>query len=290
MSGSSGFIGKPLFSFLQSKGHKVVPLVRTKEVPHTISWDPTTGSIDEKALEGFDAFIHLAGENITSGRWTKKKKEKLFQSRCRDTWLLSQALSRLANPPKTVIAASAIGFYGDRGDELLTEESHKGEGFLPDLCKKWEEATASLEAKGVRVIQARFGGVLSPHGGMFAKLLPLYKLGLGSKLGSGKQFISWIALEDLIGALYHALFTPEITAALNVVSPYPVRQEEFAKLFAKKLHRPAFIHIPAFLLRLALGEMADALLLASTRTIPKRLIACGYQFHYPHLNDFLMNC
>ncbi len=287
LSGSSGFIGRPLFSFLKSEGHSVVPLVRAKQLPGAISWDPATGTFDKEALEDFDAFIHLAGENIATGRWTKKKKEKLFQSRCRDTWLLSQALSRLKNPPKTLIAASAVGYYGDRGDELLTEDSPKGEGFLPDLCAKWEEATASLEAQGVRVVHARFGSVLSTQGGMLAKLLPLYKLGLGGKLGSGKQFISWIALDDLIGALYHALLSPQITGPLNVVSPHPVRQKEFAKQVAEKLHRPAFVHLPAFLLRLTLGEMADALLLASTNALPKRLIDSGYQFRYPHFDDFL---
>ena len=320
MSGSSGFIGRPLFSFLKSEGQIVVPLVRSKVVSNAISWDPATGTFDKEALEGFDAFIHLAGENIANGRWTKKKKEKLFQSRCRDTWFLSRALSHLKSPPKTVIAASALGFYGDRGDELLTEDSPKGEGFLPDLCEKWEEATDVLEAipkpaenftfdnasatdlqqaklvskqpmckhmgdadsckdgdagavksevfsrfryKRVRVVHARFGSVLSPQGGMLAKLLPLYKLGLGGRLGSGKQFISWIALEDLIGILYHVLLLPQIVGPLNVVSPHAIRQEEFAKLLAKKLHRPAFVHLPAFLLKLMLGEMADALLLAS---------------------------
>ncbi len=284
LSGASGFIGSHMKSFLETAGHEVIRLVRRKEDSQdTIYWDPIHGDVSKEQFEGFDVVIHLAGENIAAGRWSKARKERLFHSRCRDTWLLSQALCRLYQPPKLLITASAIGFYGHRGDEELTEESSKGQGFLADLCSKWEAATEAIENRGTRVVHARFGAVLSARGGMLRRLLPAFRLGLGGNLGSGEQYLSWIGIDDLLGALYHALRTDEIQGPLNVVAPEPLRQKEFAKILAKHLHRPRLLNLPTFALKLALGEMAEELMLASARAVPEKLLKTGYQFRYPDL-------
>lgn len=288
LSGSSGYIGQSLLFYLQAKHHEVVRLVRSKaeERKDAIYWNPTTEELDPDKFEGFDAVIHLAGKNIFS-RWTKKTKQELFLSRVRDTWLLSKVLSRLNRPPKTFICASAIGYYGDRGEELLTEDDAKGEGFLADLCAKWESATSSLEEKGIRVIHPRFGIVLSPDGGALAKMLPAFRMGLGARMGNGKQWMSWIAMEDLIGAIYHLLQNQELQGVFNLVSTHPIRQRDFAHALARSLHRWVFLAIPAFLLKLFLGEMAKETLLASEKVYPKRLLISNYSFAYPRLEDFL---
>ncbi len=289
LSGSSGFIGSKLMSFLRLLGHDVVRLVRRKEElkEDAIFWDPNHGQFQKEAFEGFDAVIHLAGANIAEGRWTKQRKEQLFLSRCRDTWLLSQVLCRLYQPPKTVITASAIGFYGDRGDEELTEESAQGKGFLADLCDKWEKATDAIENRGARVVHPRFGAVLSAQGGMLKKMLPLFHLGLGGKLGSGRQKISWIGIDDLLGGIYHILMIEELSGPVNLVAPNPVSQAEFTKMLAKQLHRPAFFHLPASLLKVAFGEMGEEVFLSSARVIPEKLIQTGYVFRYPNLQTAL---
>ncbi len=248
---------------------------------------PMLGRINKADFEGFDAVIHLAGGGIADRRWTKKRKEQLFLSRCRDTWLLSQVLCRLYRPPKTMICASAIGFYGNRGDEELTEESGPGTGFLADLCQKWEEATLAIDNRGTRVVHCRFGAVLGTKGGALKKLLTPYRLGLGGKLGSGNQFFSWIAIDDLVGAAYHCLMNDTLSGPVNFVAPQAVRQREFAKLLAKKLGRPAFCRVPAPLLKLILGEMAEEMLLSSQRVVPKKLLALGYRFRYPDLKAAL---
>lgn len=289
LSGASGLIGKPLEALLGSAGHDVVRLVRDQRLvnKHAIYWDPQHEAFNIQEFEGFDAVIHLAGENIASGFWTSKRKQSLFVSRCRDSWLLSQLLSRLDNPPKTVICASAIGYYGNRGNEALTEESCQGTGFLSDLCQKWEEAMLSIEKKGSRVAHTRFGVVLSPSGGMLEKMLLPYKLGLGGRLGSGNQFISWIGIDDVIGALYHVLMTPSLRGAVNITAPGPATQAQFSSCLAAELHRPAFLHLPEWFLKMALGEMAQELLLCSARAIPKKLIESGYIFRHPHLQEAL---
>jgi uncharacterized protein (TIGR01777 family) len=288
VSGSHGLIGSALVLQLEKLGHQVIRLTRSKEPrENEITWNPEAGVIAQAELEGFEAIIHLAGENIASKRWTEEQKQKLFMSRVRDTWLLSKAISRLSQKPKTFISASACGFYGDRGEERLTEASSKGEGFLASVCEKWEDAILSLEKDGVRLVHPRFGIALSSNGGVLAKMLPIFRLGLGAKLGSGKQYMSWIALDDLACALVHILDHEEIKGAVNFCSPNPVPQEVFAKTLAKVLHRPAFLWLPAPLLRLIFGEMADELLLTSQNVYPEVLLKSGFHFEHPTLEEAL---
>lgn len=284
LSGASGFIGRPLTGYLRAKGHTVIPLVR-KAQEGVVFWDPAHPELQGAAFEGFDTVIHLAGENIAA-RWTPEKKKRLVVSRCRDTAALAQILSRLKTPPKIVIAASAIGFYGDRGNELLTENSPKGVGFLPDLCAEWEAAADILKPLA-RVVHTRFGPVLDPNGGVLQKMLPAFRWGLGGKMGSGRQFFSWVALEDVIGAIDHILAIPTLAGAVNVVAPNAVRQGEFAKMLAHRLHRPVFFTLPAAVLWLLLGEMAEEMLLASAHVVPERLLESGYQFKQPFLEEYL---
>lgn len=288
LSGSTGFLGRHLKAFLLAGGHEVICLVHSQKRvgKEMVYWNPAAGEIDPRSLQGFDAVIHLAGENIL-GRWSKKKKEAIFLSRCRDSWLLSQALSRLEKPPQTVISASAIGFYGNRGEELLTEKSLSGKGYLADVCVKWEEALSAVRDRGVRVVHTRFGAILSPSGGMLGKMLPLFRLGLGGKMGRGDQIVSWIHLDDAIGALYHLLMRQEIFGPVNVVSPHAVSQEQFTVTLAERLGRCAVMRIPAFCLRALMGEMADEVLLASTHALPERLRETDYHFRYPHLKEAL---
>jgi uncharacterized protein (TIGR01777 family) len=289
LSGASGFIGSKLKLLLQLCGHEVVRLVRKKEdaAKDTVYWDPVHGDFQKESFEGFDAVIHLAGASIAQGRWTKKSKEQFFLSRCRDTWLLSQVLCRLYRPPKTLICASAIGFYGDRKEELLTEESAQGQGFLADLCQKWEKATESIENRGTRVVHTRFGVVLGAQGGMLNKMLLPFRLGLGGKMGSGKQVISWISIDDLIGGIYHVLMKENLQGPVNLVAPGPVTQSEFVQILAKKVHRPAFFHLPAWVLKLTLGEMAKEMILSSQKVQPEKLLSTGYEFRTPDLQSAL---
>ncbi len=289
LSGSSGFIGSSLKVFLQACGHEVVRLVRRKEsnASDVVYWDPEQGNFQKDGFEGFDAIIHLAGAGIAQRRWTKLQKEKLFLSRCRDTWLLSQVLCRLYRPPKVMICASAIGFYGDRGTEELTEDSKSGTGFLADLCRKWENATEAIENRGARVVHARFGAVLSSKGGMLKKMLGPFRLGLGGKIGSGEQVVSWIGIDDLLGAIYHALMTETLEGPVNFVAPHPVSQAQFARILAAKIHRPSFCYLPAWMMRLALGEMADEMILSSQKVKPEKLLKTGYEFRYQDLSKAL---
>lgn len=293
LTGSSGFIGSRLKTFLQLAGHEVICLVRDrgKIANDAIFWDPRHAEMKKEDFEDFDTVIHLAGAGIAKGRWTKKNKEQLFLSRCRDTWVLSQVLSRLYRPPKTFICASAIGFYGDRGIEELTEESGQGTGFLADLCGNWEKSTAVIEGRGTRVIHTRFGVVLGAQGGMLRKMLRLTRLGLGGKTGTGEQVVSWIGIDDLLGGVYHCLMREQIVGAVNLVAPQPISQAEFVRLLAKKVGRPAFCHLPASFLKLALGDVAKELILASQNVKPNKLIETGYAFRYPDLKtalDFVM--
>lgn len=289
ITGSSGLIGSRLIAFLCGAGHQVTRLVRRRPLQNgEIFWNPHTGEVPLDPFEGFDAVIHLAGKNIAGGRWNSKFKEELFISRCRDTWLLSHVLMRLKKPPKCFICASAVGIYGNRGEEPLTEESSPGTGFLADLCQKWEEAARAIEQKGVRVVHTRFGMVLSDEGGMLQKLLPVFKLGLGAILGNGQQILSWVALDDVIYAIYHALMVEQISGPLNVTSPHPVTQEVFSKKLANALHRPCFLRLPAPLLKALFGEMADEMLLCSAKALPKKLLQSGFRFQYPLL-EFMLN-
>jgi uncharacterized protein len=247
--------------------------------------------VQKEDFEGFDAVIHLAGAGIAQGRWTKKRKEQVFLSRCRDTWLLSQVLCRLYRPPRTVLCASAIGFYGDRGEEELTEDSSQGSGFLADLCGKWEKATEAMENRGVRVVHARFGAVLSAKGGMLKKLLGPIRLGLGGRMGSGGQWVSWIGIDDLLGAFYHCLCNEGMSGPVNFVAPLSLKQAEFTRLLSKRVGRPAFCHLPAWVLKAAFGEMAKEMILSSQNVKPAKLLKTGYIFRYPDLRtalDFVM--
>jgi uncharacterized protein len=289
VSGSTGLIGKELCALLSGAGHNVVRLVRsqTKKSERSVFWDPTTGHVNKDEFEGFDGVIHLAGKNVTSGRWTKKRKRELFLSRCRDTWLLSQVLCRLNSPPKVLICASATGYFGDRGDELLTEQSDKGEGFLADLCAEWEKATAVIENRGTRVVHTRFGVVLSSLGGAFAKMEPLFKRGLGVDIKGADPYLSWIALGDAVSALYTALVVEEISGPINVVAPEPLRFSAFAATVAAHFHKRVHLHIPAKWIPFLMGEMGKELLLASCRALPVRLQEVGFSFRTPTLKQAL---
>jgi uncharacterized protein (TIGR01777 family) len=291
VSGASGFIGSALVPTLTAGGHTVTRLVRSTPSPGRaeIPWNPAARSIGTPALEGLDAVVHLAGDNIASGRWTAAKKVSIRNSRVQGTTVLCEALAQLAKPPKTLLCASAIGYYGDRGETILREESPPGTGFLAEVCQAWEAATAPAVQRGIRVVHLRFGIVLSPAGGALAKMLTPFRLGLGGVVGTGKQYMSWIALDDVLGAIHHALSTEALQGPVNVVAPQAVTNREFTTTLGKVLRRPTRLPLPAFAARLLFGEMADALLLASTRVAPVRLVAAGYTFHYPELEAALQH-
>ena len=285
ISGSSGFIGQKLTSYLRGQGHTVVKLVRTPYPlePESLYWNPETADLTLSDLEGFDEVIHLAGSPIFQKRWTERRKREIFLSRCRDTWVLSHALSSLKKPPSYFFSASAIGYYGDRGSEIVSERASPGAGFLSDVCVKWEKASDNLREKGIRVVHGRFGVVIDPSGGLFKKLVPIFRLGLGGKLGTGHQWMSWISLEDLIRALDFTRHHSHLSGAFNFTSPHPVTNQEFTQILAQAMHKKAFCHVPAFLLKLFLGEVAKEAILASTRAAPCRLLENGFIFNDPYL-------
>lgn len=285
VTGATGLIGRELTALFTTAGHEVFRLTRSKpSEANDITWDPAQGMLPKAPLEGLDAVVHLAGENIAEARWTDAVKERLRRSRVQTTKLLCDTLAQLNSPPKTLICASAIGYYGDRGAEVLTEASPAGAGFLADLCRDWEAAAESARQKGLRVVNTRIGVVLSVKGGALAKMLTPFKLGLGGIVGSGRQYWSWVALDDVVGAINHSLLHAEIAGPVNAVSPNPVTNYEFTKTLGGVLHRPTVMPLPAFAARLALGEMADELLLGSNRILPKRLQETGYQFRCPTLD------
>jgi uncharacterized protein (TIGR01777 family) len=288
VTGASGLIGTALVSSLASSGHAVTRLVRGQQTAQekTARWDPMAGTIDAGAIEGVDAVVHLAGENIAE-RWTPAKKAKIRDSRVKGTQLLSETLIRLSPTPKTLVSASAIGYYGDRGAAILTEDSVSGRGFLSEVCRAWEAATEPAQQRGIRVVQLRLGVVLSPDGGALAKILPPFRLGLGGVLGSGQQYMSWIALDDVIGVIQHVITTDALQGPTNAAAPRAVSNQEFTKTLGKVLGRPTAIPLPAFAARLMFGEMADEVLLASARIQPVKLLASGYQFRYPELEGAL---
>ena len=287
VSGSTGLVGSALVPFLLTGGHQVARLVRSQptaggEVP----WDPAAGRLEATNLEGLDAVVHLAGERIT-GRWTAAKKARIRSSRVQGTRLLAEALAGMKQPPKTLVCASAIGYYGHRGDELLREESPPGAGFLAEVCREWEAAARPAAEKGLRVVHLRIGVVLSAAGGALARMLTPFKLGLGGRIGPGSQFMSWIAIEDLTGAIHHALANESLRGPVNAVAPRAITNREFTKTLGRVLGRPTIFPMPAFAARLAFGQMADELLLASARVEPTRLIASGYKFRTPELEAAL---
>ena len=289
VSGSSGLVGSALVAALTPGRHRLKRLIRSpvRDAESEVHWDPAGGVLAPTALEGLDAVVNLAGENIASGRWTAEKKARIRDSRVNGTELLCRTLARLDRPPATLISASAVGYYGDRGDELLTEESPPGSGFLSDVCQEWEAATAPPAEKGIRVVLLRIGVVLTPRGGALAKMLPAFRMGLGGRIGNGRQYLSWITLDDLLGVIQYALNNEEISGPLNAVAPAPVTNHEFTKTLGRVLSRPTIFPLPAFASRLAMGEMADALLLASTRVQPARLQQAGYPFQHRSLDPAL---
>jgi len=300
VTGSRGLVGSALVQFLAAGGHRVTRIVRGGGVVGGgvvgggvvggdvrdgdaaaglfARWSVERGIEDPVPLEGLDAVVHLAGENIAAGRWTRARKEEIRRSRVVGTRRLATALAGLARPPRVFVAASAVGIYGDRGDEILDEQSAPGRGFLAELCIDWEAAAEPLGAAGRRVIHLRFGAVLTPSGGALAKMLPPFQLGAGGVLGSGRQMMSWIGLDDALAAILHAITTTGLSGPVNAVAPGPVTNAEFTRVLARVLGRPALLPVPAFALRLVFGELADEMLLASQRAVPARLLATGYRF------------
>ena len=289
VSGSHGLVGRTLIQSLTGEGHEVIRLVRRERSfgSPEVEWHPNQGLIDDEHLEGLDAVVHLAGESIGSGRWTAEKKQKIRDSRVKGTELLSGSLARLSRPPATFVCASAIGYYGNRGDEVLTEQSEPGNDFLAEVCVEWEKATASAAEKGIRTVTARFGIILAADGGALAKMLLPFRMGIGGRIGSGKQWMSWIALDDVVQGIRFALATETVRGPVNFVAPGPVTNSEFTKTLGRILSRPTFFPIPAFGVRLAFGEMADALLLSSQRVQPRQLLDSGYSFNFRQLEGAL---
>lgn len=289
ISGSSGFIGSALVTFLTHKGHEVFKLVRkqAKYSPNEIAWDIERGEIDTQALEGIEAVIHLAGENIATGRWTEAKKKKILDSRVLGTRLLCQALASLKHPPQVLVSASAIGYYGSRGKELLTEESSSGIGFLTQVCQEWESATQVATDKGIRVGLLRMGVILSTEGGALKAMLPPFNWGLGAIIGTGDQYMSWITLDDLLKVINEILHNHSLEGPINAVSPNPITNRDFTKTLGQILHRPIWLRVPDFMIRLALGEMADEMLLSSSRVEPKKLLDQQFKFDYPSIENAL---
>ena len=282
ISGASGLIGSALVSSLESQGNDVVRLVRHRpKIANELQWDPTA-AVPPALVDGFDAVIHLSGENI-AGRWTEQKKRRIRDSRVFSTDFLSQALAKAEKKPGTFICASAIGYYGNRGDEILTEESLSGDGFFPEVCREWEFATEPASDAGIRVVNLRTGIVLSREGGALKQMLLPFKLGLGGRIGDGSQYWSWIHIADFVSAVRHILRTGGVQGAVNMTAPNPVTNADFTGALAGILKRPAFLPAPAFSLRLVLGELADEGLLASARVAPKKLIENGFQFRYYEL-------
>ena len=289
MSGSHGLVGTALSKSLTNDGHEVVRLVRRERSPGApeVEWHPNQGRIDAEQLEGFDVVVHLAGENIASGRWSEEKKRGIRESRVKGTSLLSEALARLSPPPSLFLSASAIGYYGDRGDELLTEQSAPGNGFLPSVCVEWENATRPAVEKGITTIHTRFGIILDRNEGALAKMLPPFQMGIGGKVGDGKQWMSWIALDDVVAGLKFLMADKSVHGPANFVAPNPVTNAEFTKALGRVLSRPTFFPVPAFGARLAFGEMADALLLSSQRVKPGVLQDRSFPFSWPNLEPAL---
>ena len=289
VSGSHGVVGSALVRSLSNNGHEVYRLVRrVGEVSSSdIGWDPERELIDVTKLEGLDVVVHLAGESIADGRWSEEKKRKIGDSRINGTKLLSNCLEKLSRPPATFICASAIGIYGNRGNEVLVEGSAPGKGFLATVCLEWEQATRPAAEKGIRTINARFGIILDKEGGALAKMLPPFRMGVGGRIGNGGQWMSWIALADVVRGIEHTITSPTAVGPINFVSPYPVTNSEFTKTLGRVLSRPTVFPIPAFGVRLAFGEMADALLLASQRVLPARLTSIQFEFQYPQLESAL---
>jgi len=288
MTGAGGLIGSALTKRLESSGHKIIPLVRDKEAAENeaVFWDPYENIIEKEKLEGFDGVVHLSGENLAE-RWNDEKKRKIRDSRVITTSLLTETLINLQDPPKVFVSASAIGIYGDRGDEILTEESTSGKGFLADITREWEKASERLDGSSIRSVNLRIAMVLSSEGGALQKMIPAFKTGVGGKIGSGKQYVSWIGIDDLVRIFEFALTEESLRGAVNAVSPNPVTNEKFTEALAEVLGRPSFATIPAFAVKMMFGEMGKETVLSSARAIPKRLQETSFEFQYPDIEKAL---
>ncbi len=288
LSGASGLLGQGLLRLLPTRGHTLLRLVREKPRGDTeIAWDPARGELEPTLLEGVDAVVHLAGANIAERRWSEARKRVLRESRERGTRLLCEKLARTSEPPGVLIAASAVGYYGDRGDEWLDERSEPGRGFLPELCQAWEAATEPARGAGIRVVNLRLGVVLSAQGGALARMLRPFRLGVGGVLGNGRQYLSWIALEDALRVIAHLIDSPDVEGPLNVVAPGPVTNREFTRILARVLRRPAILPLPAPLCRALFGELGQALLLEGARVSCARLERSGFRFGHRELESAL---
>lgn len=288
VTGSTGLVGSAVVPFLTTGGHRALRLVRgTPRNADEIAWNPSADTIDTDKLEGVDAVVHLAGDNIAHGRWTAAKKARIRDSRVLGTRLLSTALAKLNRKPRVLVCASAIGYYGHRGDEVMKESCPAGPTFISTVCREWEAATEPAKQAGIRVVNLRIGVVLTPRGGALAKMLTPFKLCAGGVVGSGRQYWSWIALDDVVGAIHHAITRDELSGPVNAVAPETLTNAEFTKILGRVLHRPTIAPLPAFVVKLLLGEMGEELLLASTRVAPNRLQETGYQFRCPTLEGAL---
>ncbi len=289
VSGASGLIGSQLAAFLRTGGHQVDPLVRKSpsEGSNEIRWNPSDGTVDTSRLEGVDGVVHLAGENIAGGRWTEERKRAVLDSRVRGTEAIAKAVARLDRKPKVLVVASAVGFYGARGEEILTEDSEPGQGFLTEVCQAWEDAARPAEDAGIRVVKLRIGIVLAAAGGALATMLPAFKLGVGGVVGSGRQYMSWIALDDVIGLAHHVLMNDEVRGPVNATAPHPVTNRELTKTLGRVLGRPTVLPVPSFAIKAMFGEMGDSLLLQGSRVLPKRAEESSFSFLYPDLEAAL---
>jgi uncharacterized protein (TIGR01777 family) len=289
VTGASGLVGSVLVPFLRCGGHRVVEIGRSYATPSAdqIRWNPARGEIDMARLEGIDAVVHLAGESIAAGRWSDARKRMILESRVGPTRLLAEKLAAMTRKPRVLVSASAVGFYGERGERVVTEADAPGTGFLADVCRQWEAAVEPAVRAGIRTVRLRLGVVLSPRGGALARMLPPFRLGVGGVLGSGRQYMSWISLEDLVALVHHAIVTEGIAGPVNAVAPGTVTNREFTRTLAHVLRRPAVVPVPAIVLRAALGEMADALLLSSTRVASGKSAESGFAFRDADLESAL---
>jgi len=288
VTGSGGVIGSTLIPFLETGGHEVFPMVRRKRGKRNeIPWDPSSGFLDRELLKGIDAVIHLSGEPIGSGIWSMKKKERIIESRRGSTGLLASAMAGMKRGPRVLISASAVGYYGSRGDAVMTEEDGPGEDFISRVCREWEDAAAPAAKKGIRVVLLRLGIVLTPAGGALQRLIPAFRAGLGGRMGSGRQYMSWVGIDDVLGSIHFALFNRGLHGPVNVVSPKPVTNRELTETLGRIMGMPALFPVPSWIIRGVFGEMGKEVLLSSTRVSPEKLIHEGYSFRHEALADAL---